>query len=138
MRISDWSSDVCSSDLPHRLGRAVGADHRPDRQRLPGAVPGGRADEPEAVGAVGACPAADRQPWPAGRAGGAVLRAGVPHHGPRLRRGGEDRKSTRLNSVTNAHLVCRLLLENKNKKRHKKTSIHNIYDINNTNEDLST
>src|SRR3546814_6732606 len=27
-----------------------------------------------------------------------------------------DRKSTRLNSVTNAHLVCRLLLEKKNKK----------------------
>src|SRR3546814_2907970 len=26
----------------------------------------------------------------------------------------EDRKSTRLNSVTNAHLVCRLLLEKKN------------------------
>src|SRR3546814_7977707 len=26
-----------------------------------------------------------------------------------------DRKSTRLNSVTNAHLVCRLLLEKKNK-----------------------
>src|SRR3546814_5526390 len=28
---------------------------------------------------------------------------------------GPDRKSTRLNSVTNAHLVCRLLLEKKNK-----------------------
>src|SRR3546814_10904225 len=28
---------------------------------------------------------------------------------------GIDRKSTRLNSVTNAHLVCRLLLEKKNK-----------------------
>src|SRR3546814_1608818 len=27
----------------------------------------------------------------------------------------EDRKSTRLNPVTNAHLVCRLLLEKKNK-----------------------
>src|SRR3546814_5676495 len=27
---------------------------------------------------------------------------------------GTDRKSTRLNSVTNAHLVCRLLLEKKN------------------------
>src|SRR3546814_3381667 len=27
----------------------------------------------------------------------------------------EDRKSTRLNSVTNAHLVCRLLLEKKKK-----------------------
>src|SRR3546814_6524351 len=30
-----------------------------------------------------------------------------------------DRKSTRLNSVTNAHLVCRLLLEKKKKKRCK-------------------
>src|SRR3546814_8102733 len=28
-----------------------------------------------------------------------------------------DRKSTRLNSVTNAHLVCRLLLEKKNIKK---------------------
>src|SRR3546814_10499988 len=27
-----------------------------------------------------------------------------------------DRKSTRLNSITNAHLVCRLLLEKKQKK----------------------
>src|SRR3546814_4162003 len=36
-------------------------------------------------------------------------------HGARAA-GGEDRKSTRLNSVTNAHLVCRLLLEKKNKK----------------------
>src|SRR3546814_2921540 len=39
---------------------------------------------------------------------------------PRRREGGRgagegrrDRKSTRLNSVTNAHLVCRLLLEKK-------------------------
>src|SRR3546814_10489771 len=49
------------------------------------------------------------------------------HHGRRSRRGRElenqyrrlpriDRKSTRLNSVTNAHLVCRLLLEKKNIK----------------------
>src|SRR3546814_3560330 len=29
----------------------------------------------------------------------------------------KDRKSTRLNSVTNAHLVCRLLLEKKKKNR---------------------
>src|SRR3546814_4020933 len=29
--------------------------------------------------------------------------------------GGLDRKSTRLNPVTNAHLVCRLLLEKKKK-----------------------
>src|SRR3546814_1433123 len=30
---------------------------------------------------------------------------------------GGDRKSTRLNSVTNAHLVCRLLLEKKKQYR---------------------
>src|SRR3546814_1808845 len=31
-----------------------------------------------------------------------------------------DRKSTRLNSSTNAHLVCRLLLEKKKKHTHEK------------------
>src|SRR3546814_18725047 len=37
-----------------------------------------------------------------------------------------DRKSTRLNSVTNAHIVCRLLLEKKKKKTvtTQKTNIH--------------
>src|SRR3546814_4899063 len=38
----------------------------------------------------------------------------VLHHHFRIR-GCQDRKSTRLNSVTNAHLVCRLLLEKKKK-----------------------
>src|SRR3546814_8448274 len=41
MRISDWSSDVCSSDLPHRRGRArpllrqriFSAVRAPDRRR---------------------------------------------------------------------------------------------------------
>src|SRR3546814_4372550 len=42
--------------------------------------------------------------------------------------GCRDRKSTRLNSVTNAHLVCRLLLEKKKntintKTQHKKVTI---------------
>src|SRR3546814_8221253 len=38
----------------------------------------------------------------------------------------EDRKSTRLNSVTNAHIVCRLLLEktNNNNQYHERTKIH--------------
>src|SRR3546814_1813840 len=31
-----------------------------------------------------------------------------------------DRKSTRLNPVTNAHLVCRLLLEKKKNNKHNK------------------
>src|SRR3546814_10698306 len=34
-----------------------------------------------------------------------------------------DRKSTRLNSVTNAHLVCRLLLEKKKTNNHN-TLVH--------------
>src|SRR3546814_1966794 len=34
---------------------------------------------------------------------------------------GRDRKSTRLTPVTNAHLVCRLLLETKKKLYHSKT-----------------
>src|SRR3546814_2873202 len=73
---------------------------------------------------------ADRQPWRrraehrAGddRAGlcrlqqGSAAEAGGGRD-PRQWRGGErpcpDRKSTRLNSITNAHLVCRLLLEKK-------------------------
>src|SRR3546814_5335208 len=39
-----------------------------------------------------------------------------------------DRKSTRLNSVTNAHLVCRLLLE----KKKKTTNAHNNKEYINT------
>src|SRR3546814_7347915 len=39
---------------------------------------------------------------------------GDPGHRHRL-----DRKSTRLNSSTNAHLVCRLLLEHKKNKNNK-------------------
>src|SRR3546814_10780263 len=37
----------------------------------------------------------------------------------------EDRKSTRLTPVTNAHLVCRLLLEKKKKKEQKPLTKHN-------------
>src|SRR3546814_7987049 len=40
MRISDWSSDVCSSDLAGgRLGRDSGAGHRRGRPAEPAAVP---------------------------------------------------------------------------------------------------
>src|SRR3546814_8464868 len=43
----------------------------------------------------------------------------------------EDRKSTRLNSVTNAHLVCRLLLE---KKKNNLSKTHTYVDNNKYNE----
>src|SRR3546814_4764429 len=36
-----------------------------------------------------------------------------------------DRKSTRLNSVTNAHLVCRLLLEKKKQNQNQETHHYN-------------
>src|SRR3546814_10502309 len=39
------------------------------------------------------------------------------HHMINAERLRPDRKSTRLNSVTNAHLVCRLLIEKKKKYR---------------------
>src|SRR3546814_4444243 len=43
---------------------------------------------------------------------------------PKTYRNRSDRKSTRLNSVTNAHLVCRLLLEKKkNKKKNSRQYI---------------
>src|SRR3546814_4902030 len=57
MRISDWSSDVCSSDLVVRVGRATGMRRcravdlpEPVRQRLAvlgGGVPGARWIPPE-------------------------------------------------------------------------------------------
>src|SRR3546814_3071678 len=39
-----------------------------------------------------------------------------------------DRKSTRLTPVTNAHLVCRLLLEKKKKKKDKKLKMDKKID----------
>src|SRR3546814_488228 len=59
MRISDWSSDVCSSDLP-ALRRAHRAGLHPRRRHL--APPGQPAAAPEAV----------RQPRPR------ALRPGLP------------------------------------------------------------
>src|SRR3546814_5382635 len=48
-------------------------------------------------------------------------RAGERAGEVRDHRGAGDRKSTRLNSVTNAHLVCRLLLEKKKNISPQKT-----------------
>src|SRR3546814_4681304 len=115
MRISDWSSDVCSSDL-----RGHASDLLDLHAALAPCVVG--------YGVIGARLAAD----PATRRGAGnpydawiatysgeeyadVVRNAVAQL-DRLaaRRGGDaDRKSTRLNSVTNAHLVCRLLLDKK-------------------------
>src|SRR3546814_10047145 len=49
-----------------------------------------------------------------------------------------DRKSTRLNSVTNAHLVCRLLLEKKKRDKHKRTSLVTRSHVKNDNNTYAT
>src|SRR3546814_6901853 len=101
MRISDWSSDVCSSDLGLLSDSSVFLGRKRWRYL--------RHDGPEHVMAF------------------APTRSGMRPHSRRgethrhrsigaLRTHQGDRKSTRLNPVTNAHLVCRLLLEKKKLK----------------------
>src|SRR3546814_5404915 len=107
MRIRDWSSDVCSSDL-------LGAGHYPIIVGVHAAL------------LVVLFLAVDRETpilwapfvlflllqvarlWVIASLGRywTTRIIAVPHV--------PDRKSTRLNPVTNAHLVCRLLLEKKN------------------------
>src|SRR3546814_8677111 len=121
MRISDWSSDVCSSDLPKAtdeqrdvctLTTPVGVELVEHQERqalglvdqmLPVCVPGEDQLEHHVVGEEDA-----------GRVPPDLL----------LALGALDRKSTRRTPVTNAHLVCRLLLEKK-KNKQENTSTHN-------------
>src|SRR3546814_7702016 len=112
MRISDWSSDVCSSDLL-RIKRGAGAAcSAPSRSRY--------------------CALARLCGWStaSSKVRTGAKQASVPsnnvHQSSRLRPAKIDRKSTRLNPVTNAQLVCRLLLEKK-KHIHKRT-IMKIYN----------
>src|SRR3546814_6039343 len=110
MRISDWSSDVCSSDLiGWQYEGAAERVHRHillDRSHLnAGQMTFLRAHQiqrrlqPRLLAAVPVDVQQDR------------------FHGispfPWKRSLGLDRKSTRRTPVTNAHLVCRLLLEKK-------------------------
>src|SRR3546814_10494120 len=94
MRISDWSSDVCSSDLAFDAGNLVECHVEAVAAEL--AMLNFLKLFAQLV--IGLWP--DR-----------LLEFGEDH-GVLARR---DRKSTRRTPVTNAHLVCRLLLEKKNK-----------------------
>src|SRR3546814_1256049 len=128
MRISDWSSDVCSSDLgihawiapAHRsalpawrcgrgaevvgesteLQRLDPVDHRRELRQVVRRVAAGAIEQGDAGAAF------DRRQAP-------LHHAVQAHALQRAEATGQaqDRKSTRLNSVTNAQLVCRLLLE---------------------------
>src|SRR3546814_9994466 len=108
MRISDWSSDVCSSDLNIDAARRATCAH-PCRERHRRRRPaGGKSMKVIVLGAgvVGVTSA-----WYLAEAGHEVVLVDR-QPGPALET--RDRKSTRLNSSTNAHLVCRLLIEKKN------------------------
>src|SRR3546814_7405203 len=107
MRISDWSSDVCSSDLacaaPAGSALVVTRAKEPplsnSKSTFSAQPSGSRACAAKSLWIVmESCYEKDGETACPGRAA-------------RVRQA--DRKSTRLNPVTNAHLVCRLLLEKK-------------------------
>src|SRR3546814_5145800 len=131
MRISDWSSDVCSSDLMSQYVRDAritmiyeGANgvQAMDLVGRKLAQNGGRAVQTFFAVVDGECAAAKDGPLAdfatrLEKANGELKAATMwfmqngmtnPNN---VGAGAQDRKSTRLNPVTNAHLVCRLLLE---------------------------
>src|SRR3546814_3654027 len=123
MRISDWSSDVCSSDLLEPIGgKAVHAHHRigPLRTGANVVADAGLQVEPgidrPAVKRLHFRPfqRAAEIALPLRLEGEAVEVAADPAFPfPMIGVGApaQDRKSTRRTPVTNAQLVCRLLLE---------------------------
>src|SRR3546814_4155609 len=110
MRISDWSSDVCSSDLIGADvdvpagdigvgGREIGfmfGQYKRITNEFTGVLTGKGLE------------------W-----GGSLIRTEATGYGAvyflanMLAAKGQDRKSTRRTPVTNAHIVCRLMLEKK-------------------------
>src|SRR3546814_5273381 len=101
MRISDWSSDVCSSDLQPAAALLVRFLNSPM----------------EPILSYGCTKHSKRWSGPISRRAKRVPRSQAPARENRKKSGRRrtpqlsDRKSTRLNPVTHAHLVCRRLLE---------------------------
>src|SRR3546814_2513721 len=76
--------------------------------------------------ALAACAVGPDYKAPQSASAPAATGAFVSANSPAVSLETKDRKSTRLNPVTNAHLVCRLLLEKKNIK--EKTHQRNVTD----------
>src|SRR3546814_5473828 len=103
MRISDWSSDVCSSDLVEPAGAVFEQHRQGDR---PGCLP---AIVPRRVGKALPQRVIERyQPLPRGN----LDRQRREHLGYRADLV-ENGRATVGTPVPNAHLLCRALLENK-------------------------
>src|SRR3546814_5486961 len=140
MRISDWSSDVCSSDLErlHNTRRdGLSPCRHPGRQCQATAGQRGTAEQIAAVQYRGHIISlfivqhplvhseararylshpyarARRTPQMSAKISASRTRARYSRVSTAFPLIERDRKSTRRNSVTNAHLVCRLLLEKK-------------------------
>src|SRR3546814_2691829 len=127
MRISDWSSDVCSSDLlplrpwRHELAhRCLRERAHPDRSVFRCRIWRARHCSSERRCLLCLC----WKSWPNAfyfPSGFTcpdwlnLLRRSSEIYSPCFDLSWRDRKSTRLNSSTNAHLVCRLLLEKQQK-----------------------
>src|SRR3546814_4638404 len=119
MRISDWSSDVCSSDLAAGTGIGTAAS-----------LAGQPRDSGWLSGSFAACTSITltvRQGRGQGLAIHREVYAGVSFGGYDVLRGRISRSEehTSETPVTNAHLVCRLLLEKK-----KSTKKCHFYDNN--------
>src|SRR3546814_1382296 len=108
MRISDWSSDVCSSDLQRSQYFLDSGDIHGVVQLPEKAAPRLYFDAQDFLAIFQETELL--QPFIRLQRTFTPLRVMGKCFGPI---GIKDRKSTRLNSVTNAHLVCRLLLEKK-------------------------
>src|SRR3546814_1922423 len=109
MRISYWSTDVCSSDLHCPCSPARGSGSARDTvPGYPAFVAVVRCEMENLLRRGGDRPILLRREE--------LLRV-QRRHAAEAR--GRDRKSTRLNPVTNAHLVCRLLLEKKKTQKHQ-------------------
>src|SRR3546814_6634957 len=122
MRISDWSSDVCSSDL-HRivLTGASGWLGRATSDLLQNALGDAFAERVFCFGSRQAELRLSETQLIMQRPLADLIK--LPYQPTYLLHFAfltkdRDRKSTRLTPVTNAHLVCRLLLEKKNKITH--------------------
>src|SRR3546814_1019879 len=110
MRISDWSSDVCSSDLINRAPVSAATYAR----RFAASNPMSALDRAPEVSDLRnvalTCGGEYSPPLPSN-----FIVSVLSSPGSLMTI--IDRKSTRLTPVTNAHLVCRLLLEKKTKHK---------------------
>src|SRR3546814_5288971 len=129
MRISDWSSDVCSSDLVAAVRGADAIGIVGSRLRI---VRAGRTDRRRGADRERRIQVAETGPRPRLREGEAKLQLGRQAQA-RADVGQEVGRSEEHTSelVTNAHIVCRLLLEKK--KKNKITITTSIHDNRNRN-----